>query len=77
MKSEIKLPNYETIDTFPCLGMCKYSGYIVLFTADKVGFIVNIEKATSDQSHSSIGDHSNNWAMNQFVKFLGKVELSN
>jgi hypothetical protein len=74
MKSTIK--NHKTKPTkikYPWLGQGKYdSGLVVFFLRAGSGVVVGSANASWN-----LGDDSNDWAMDAFEQFEGKITLEN
>lgn len=70
MESKIEKPKEKR---YPRLMVNRCENFIVLFSRDQVGTVVNIEHS----SIHSIGDYSEKWLMSEFIDFFHTVVLSN
>ena len=70
MKSVIERAEEKKEIEYPCL--MENNGTIVLFTDDETGMVL------ADESGACyVGEHSDNWATDNFNPFTGKITLSN
>ena len=72
MKSQISPKPKEQVK-YPCLMKSLISGNILLFIANRTGYVVYIDPRSS----ANFWQYSNDWDMNNFEPYSGDVILSN